>query len=91
VTSPAKSPSPKEVGEFHRNSDKDTSDSALHHSLGLSAGQAARGAHDHNGQNSPLLWDGITITGSRSGATASVLQQILIALSAKGITDATTP
>lgn len=86
-----KNASPKEVSEFHRNSDKDSSDSALHHTLGMSAGQASRGAHDHNGQNSPLLWDGVTITGSRGGATASVLQQILIALSAKGINDATTP
>lgn len=86
-----KSPSARAVAEFHKYSDLNTSPNAQHHSIGLGSNQVAPGRHYHNAQDSPFLLDTFTITGSRSGATATVLQQILIALTALGINDATTP
>lgn len=43
----ANSPSPQEVTMFHRNSDKDSSVWAQHHTLGKNPNQAAPGDHGH--------------------------------------------
>lgn len=47
--------SPEEVNAFHLNSDKDSSATALHHTLGLNPGQASPGNHTHDGKNSKRI------------------------------------
>lgn len=44
--------SPAEVNELHLYSDKDSSVTALHHTLGVGPTQAAAGNHTHNGKDS---------------------------------------
>jgi hypothetical protein len=86
-----RSPPARDVADFHKFSDKNVSTGALHHTIGMGANEVAPGRHYHNGSDSPTLLEDFTITGSRSGATANVLQQILIALAAVGLKDSTTP
>jgi hypothetical protein len=47
--------SPEEVNAFHLNSDRDSSATALHHTLGLNPGQASPGNHTHDGKNSKRI------------------------------------
>ena len=81
-------PDPTSVREFHINADTDSSGDALHHTLGPGTNQAANGAHVHDGNDSALLLEGVTITGTRG--TASCDQSIIAALMRLGASDSTT-
>jgi hypothetical protein len=65
---PAARPKPttEEVDDFHTNSDVDLRAESQHHTLGSSPSQASPGNHNHDGGNSPLILDGLAITGSRA-------------------------
>ena len=76
------------VNDFHQNSDVDTSPEAQHHTLGIGPNKAAPGDHRHNGEDAPLLFEGVTIAGSRTNGDA--LQSLLTALAAHGIQNETT-
>ena len=81
---------PNEVVElFHRNASVDTRPEDIHHRLGNGPNSAAAGNHKHNGSDSPLLGQGIVITGSKGGnaAVASVVAAMVKIL---GVTDNTT-
>lgn len=80
--------SPQAVNDFHRNSDIDSSPEAQHHTLGVGANKAAPGDHRHNGEDSPLLLEGVSISGSRSNGDA--LNQLLIVLGDWGLQNETT-
>lgn len=84
-----KSPTTKEVTDFHVNSDKDGSRTALHHTLGPKPNQAASGNHTHDGGDSAQLLGDVTFTGSRAGA--GMVPQLIAALVSLGATDTTTP
>jgi hypothetical protein len=47
--------SPEEVNSFHVNSDRDSSHTAQHHTLGLNPNQASPGNHTHDGKNSKRI------------------------------------
>lgn len=64
-----KSPPAPEVGAFHAHADTDASGLAQHHTLGALSSQAAPGDHLHDGGSSPLLIQGLTVSGTR-GSTA---------------------
>lgn len=82
-------PPPEEVNFFHTRGDTDSSQTAAHHTLGIKHDQASPGDHIHNGQNSKMIMEGVTITGSTSGNVA--LQNLITALSdAFGFVDGTT-
>ena len=49
------SPTTEEVNRFHLNSDKDSSATALHHTLGIGPSQASPGNHSHDGKNSKRI------------------------------------
>lgn len=88
MTTPGRDvPSSQEVNRFHTRSDRDSSKVAHHHTLGLDPNQASPGDHNHNGRNSKLLLDGVTISGSLSGGTALI--SVINALEALGATDNT--
>lgn len=77
------------VAAFHKNADTDRDKTAIHHTIGPGANQAASGIHSHDGAETRQLGVGITLTGAKGGnaALASVtaaLAQIL------GVTDNTT-
>lgn len=73
---------------FHAFSDVDSDQGAQHHTLGSGVNQAASGAHTHDGNNSPLLFNG-TVTGSRGG-NAAVANLISIMCQQTGMIDGTT-
>lgn len=79
---------PRAVNEFHTNSDVDSSPEAHHHTLGMGANKASPGDHRHNGEDSPLLLEGVTIGGSRSNGDA--LHQLLTILGDWGLQNETT-
>ena len=81
--------SAKEVIEFHTNDDLDSDPTAHHHTLGPGLNQAASGAHTHRGDDSALLFEGETITGSISNGTA--LRSVIALLGQLGVADSTTP
>lgn len=81
-------PSPTDVREFHTNDDVDVSQESHHHSIGPGVNQAASGAHNHDGNNSPLLLEGVAITGAKAGNTA--IASVVAALVQLGATDSTT-
>jgi hypothetical protein len=56
----------QEVDDFHTNSDLDLRLEAQHHTLGSGPNQAAPGDHIHDGGDSALILEGLTITGSRA-------------------------
>lgn len=80
------------VNNFHIHSDKDSSTTAQHHSLGTNRNQASPGDHIHDGKNSRKLGEGagLTVTGSRGGnaALASLLSMLANFVE---FTDNTTP
>jgi hypothetical protein len=78
----------QEVNGLHRRSDLDSSKTAQHHTLGATRNQAACGNHNHRGEDSALIFDGITLTGSTGGNVA--LQNLITALVAFGLEDSTT-
>lgn len=81
-------PSTKEVQNFHTNADTDGSHKAIHHTLGPGINQAATGTHTHDGGNSKLLLEGVSLVGSRGGNAALV--SVISALVQLGATDGTT-
>lgn len=66
------SPGPQQVNDFHLKSDKDSSITAQHHSLGARRNQASPGDHIHDGKNCRKLGEGqnLTLTGSKGGNVA---------------------
>jgi hypothetical protein len=81
-------PSATQVQEFHTYADTDSTKDAIHHTLGAGQNQAASGQHKHNGSDSPRLWEGKTITGSRSSGAA--VASIIALLVEQGATDSST-
>jgi hypothetical protein len=82
-------PTTEEVERFHTNSDVDLRAESQHHTLGSSPSQAAAGNHTHDGGDSALILEGMTITGSRAtDAWRLSVNQLLVRL---GATDASTP
>lgn len=59
-------PTTEEVERFHTNSDLDLRAESQHHTLGTSPSQASPGNHTHDGGDSPLILEGMEITGSRA-------------------------
>jgi len=86
---PTDKPDAATVEDFHTNADTDVRSESLHHTLGPGAGQASPGNHTHNGGDSELLLDGMTVSGSRGGVSA--LPSIIAALVRLGLTDQSTP
>lgn len=68
ATSGAK-PTAQEVDDFHTNSDLDLRAESQHHTLGPGPNQAAPGDHNHDGGDSVLILEGLSITGSRADDT----------------------
>lgn len=52
-------PTPAEVNKFHSNSDRDSSKTAQHHTLGIDPNQSSPGDHNHNGKNSKKIGKGL--------------------------------
>ena len=74
----------EEVAAFHENADTDDGDFAMHHTLGPNPGQAAPGGHLHDGTDSPLLIQGLTVSGTRgSAAYYASLEAVLTRLGAQ--------
>ena len=77
----------EEVEQLHTNADTDIRRESIHHTLGAGASQAAPGDHRHDGGDSALLLEGVTLSGSRGGNVALV--SIIQALVKLGATDST--
>lgn len=85
-------PQPRVVNQFHTRSDKDSTQTAQHHTLGTGHNQSSPGDHKHDGVTSKKLLDAFTINGSRSDTTtAGALYQVLQALTALGIVNSSLP
>lgn len=84
------SPPNRVVSEFHKNASVDSRKEDIHHTVGPGSAQAASGTHRHNGSDSPLLLEGMIITGNKTTAPASVLASIILVLKKLGATDSTT-
>lgn len=80
-------PEGKVVNEFHTNDDVDRDANSHHHTLGGGANQASPGSHRHDGSDSVLLLDGITLAGAKGGNTA--LASVISALVQLGAKDST--
>jgi hypothetical protein len=76
------------VNKFHEKADTDSSQEALHHTLGPKHDQSSPGDHTHNGKNSRKILAGTTLTGSKGGNAA--VASIVAALVKLGATDTTT-
>lgn len=74
--------SAEKVARFHANADTDASSTAIHHTLGGRANQAAAGNHRHNGNDSPQLLEGVELTGSTTEAQVAQIIQALVQLGA---------
>lgn len=81
-------PDATSVREFHQNADTDTDAQAIHHTIGPGVNQAASGGHLHDGNDSALLLEGQTITGTKG--TAACDASIIALLVRLGATDSTT-
>lgn len=81
--------SARAVKEMHKKADTDSSAFAIHHTLGVKHDQASPGDHLHDGINSRLLLEGITLTGSKGGNVA-LANLITILATTFGLTDNTT-
>jgi hypothetical protein len=81
-------PTGREVADFHTFADTDQGKESIHHSIGPGVNQAASGAHIHDGNDSPLLLDGVVIAGAKGGNSA--LASVISALVGMGATDNTT-
>jgi hypothetical protein len=82
-------PTAEEVDNFHTNADTDLRGESLHHTLGPNPTQAAAGDHNHDGGDSVLLLEGMTISGSR--ATDAWRQSVNAILVRLGATNSSTP
>lgn len=88
---PDPSPPADLVQKFHKNASVDKRKEDIHHTIGLGSASAAAGDHSHNGADSVLLLEGITITGSKSASPpTTVLTGIMNALARLGVKDSTT-
>lgn len=82
-------PSATQVRDLHTYSDVDATSDSQHHTLGPGQNQSASGVHRHNGNDSPFLGEGISITGAKGGNTA--LASVIAAMVQMfGVTDSTT-
>lgn len=88
ASAPEETPDVNTVRKFHTYADTDSDSTAIHHTLGPGNNQAAAGSHTHNGSDSPLLLDGVTISGAKGGNTA--LASVIAALEGLGATNSTT-
>lgn len=71
------------VNDFHTYSDVDARAESQHHTLGASPTQASPGDHTHDGGDSKLLLEGLSITGQRTtDAWALSVNAILVRLGA---------
>lgn len=77
-----------EVAKFHDKADTDSSQIALHHTLGPKHDQAAAGDHQHKGTAYSKPLKGVTISGAKGGNVA--LASVISALVQLGATDSTT-
>lgn len=81
------SPLPDVVSKFHANCDADGSQTAQHHTLGISHNQGSPGDHNHDGKNSKLLGKGFDLAFpvTANGAyTQAQLQSVINALRSLG-------
>lgn len=78
--------SAEDVEKIHLNADTDVRRESVHHTLGPRDTQAAPGSHKHDGSDSALLLEGVTINGQRS-VSASILPSIISALVRLGAVD----
>lgn len=82
-----KVPSAQEVSRIHQKADTDVRDESIHHTLGSAPGQASPGNHTHDGSNSALILEGVTLVGSKSAqpptAVLSSIVQALVRLGAR--------
>lgn len=82
-------PSSQVVDDFHTHSDVDARSESQHHTLGANPAQASPGDHTHDGGDSILLLEGLTISGAQTTeAWAQSINAILVRL---GATDSSTP
>lgn len=82
-------PTAEEVERAHTNADTDTRAESMHHTLGASPTQAAPGNHTHDGGDSELILQGLTISGSRAAdAWRLSVNALLVRLGAQ---DSSTP
>lgn len=90
VKDPDPSPPAGVVAKFHKQAPVDVRKDDIHHTIGPSPTQAASGSHNHRDGDSTLLFEGFTLTGSRSSLVSvwPSLSAVLVALGAK---DSTTP
>lgn len=86
---PDPSPDARTVDLFHKNAGVDTRAEDIHHTLGSGPNNASPGDHNHDGSDSALILDGITITGSKSNFS-TVAPSLLAALTRLGAQDSTT-
>ena len=87
---PEKSPPADVVLKFHKYAPTDTRPDDIHHTLGASPNQAARGSHTHQGgADGPLLLDSYVLTGSKATPT-TMWPSIIACLVRLGATDNTT-
>lgn len=82
------SPDPMTVKLFHLYDDTDTESTSHHHTLGPGNNQAAAGSHVHNGSDSPLLFEGVIISGAKGSNAA--LASVIALLTQQGAVDQTT-
>jgi len=83
---PNETPDARKVSEFHQNDDLDTSARAHHHTLGPNPYQASPGDHKHDGTDSPLILEGVTIAAAPAAYTqawATSINAALVKLGAK--------
>jgi hypothetical protein len=82
-------PSAEEVNRFHTKADTDSSNLAVHHTLGVKHDQASPGDHKHDGTNSLQLLENKVLTGSKGGNVA-LGNLITLLAEAFGFQDSTT-
>lgn len=75
--------SPSDVNLIHAKSDRDSSKSAHHHTLGVDANQASPGDHIHDGRTSKRIGAGLDATFPATANAAysqAQMQQVIDAL-----------
>lgn len=83
ATEDDKSPKAEAVAKFHNNADTDANRTALHHTLGPGRNQAASGSHRHDGNDSPRLLEGVSISGATTEVVVDNLVSALVRLGAE--------
>lgn len=73
-------PDPRTVNFFHTRSDVDSSQSAMHHTLGIGHNQGSPGDHVHDGKSSRKIGTGLTLTVTGSKAANAALGSLLTML-----------